>query len=97
MKIVLFPHPSGRLAIQPLVPHPPTSEALGRLLKPIPCRQWHPDEQLWTLPFEGPWASYFLTVLVRNGFQPRLDQLPRASPLRRLGQAIRLRTLGVAP
>lgn len=98
MKIVLFAHPSGRLAVQPLAPHPPTVEALRRLLQPIPGRRWHADEHLWTLPFEGPWAAYFLTVLVRQGFQPSPEGLPQNPGLRRLARVVcRPRRPGLTP
>lgn len=91
MRILLFLHSTGHLAIQPLLGSGETYASILRLLRPIPLRRWIPDERLWTLPL-GPWSHHLCTVLARRGFVPSngaallsfLKRRLHASPPRRL-------------
>ena len=54
MTLDLFVHPSGRLAIRPLLDPGENLSIAIRLLSSVPCRRWHPSERLWTMSIRGP-------------------------------------------
>jgi hypothetical protein len=68
MKIELFLHRTGRLAVRPTLEPGETYTSVIRVLRPVPCRRWHPSERLWTLTLGAPGLRPALKEFVDRGW-----------------------------